>query len=295
MRTSLNTTIGCLSLAVVCAGVLVSCQKNIESKSGNSVPATRTTTNLVSLEALLSADDATQLQLSVDPTSVNSSNAEVPICSPTITYPNNPPGVYPYTEVRDWGTGCQNQGSGQVRTGRLITTFFGDMNVVGSYYIQTYDNYSIDGVGIEGKAKVVHIERKSGEPQNVYNQVARNRKLTQPNGDYIIFNSSKRLVKWEDDGQQVVYLRRGYWRMTGITNGDAMEGGVAYQFRDSIDVQNPLIWNRCDYVVRGKEFYDFTNQPSWEVDYGPNVCDNLAELTIDGAGVTTTITLPLQP
>ena len=292
MRTRTNA-ISCFSLAVVCAGVLASCQKNIESKSSGSQTTKASATKMASLQSLIAADDAIQLELSVTPVT-NSSNLDVPICSPTITYPDNPPGTYPYTEVRDWGTGCQNQGSGQVRSGRLITTFFVDsMSKVGSYYIQTYDNYYIDGIHIEGRAKVVHVERKSGEPQNVYHQVARNRKLTQPNGDYIIFNSSKRLVNWDDDGQEIVYLRRGYWRMTGITDGDAMESGVGYQFRDSIDVQNPLIYRYCDYVVKGKEFYDFTNQSSWEVDYGPNTCDDQADLTVDGT--TTTITLPLEP
>lgn len=280
------------SALLIAGTLLVSCQKNDDLKSTTANQANeRTSSNVAYLENLIGKDDADQteiaLALSVHPTvQIASLN-----CAPVTTY-DNPPGIYPRTVTVDFGaTNCTQPVTGLTRRGKTVTTYFGDMadTTTLSYYIQTYDNYYVNDVKIEGQVKVAHNSRNK-DPQNVYRYTYTNRKAIQTNGDYTITNGAKRLVKQVENGEYPGPLRFGNFRVTGIVTGDVLEAGVPYQWRDSIDIANPLIYDNCEFATKGNLIIDFTNQSSWLINYGLGTCDDQAERTIDG--VTTTITLP---
>lgn len=281
------------SALLIAGTILVSCQKSDDLKSTTSNQASeRASSNVAFLENLITKDDADQTEIAL----ALVSNPTVQIaslnCQPTTTY-DNPPGVYPRTVTVDFGAvNCYQPKTGLTRRGKTVTTYFGDMadTASTSYYIQTYDNYYVNDVQIEGSVKVAHNSRNK-DPQNVYRYTYNNRKATQVNGDYIIMNGAKRLVKQVDNGEYPGPIRFGSFRITGIVNGDVLEAGVPYQYRDSIDEANPLIYDNCEFAIKGNLIIDFTNHSSWFINYG-NVltCDDQAELTVDGN--TQTITLP---
>jgi len=99
------------------------------------------------------------------------------------------------------------------------------------------------------------------------------------------------LVKQVDNGEYPgPLLYDGVFRSTGTIVGDVVTSTESYQWSDSIDDANPLIYDNCKFIVKGIRTIDFTNQSAWTIDYGLNTCDDQATKTVDG--VTTTITLP---
>jgi hypothetical protein len=287
---------------ILAATILVSCHKNDELKPNSSVTANNkeALSKHVNLQNLLMEEDATQLAYALDPSLAISDAVSAGSCPPIVTY-DNPPGVYPRTVTTDYGTGCYTASLDITRSGKILRTYFGDMadTTENSYYIEYYDNYYVknerlgfDSMKIEGSLKMRH-ESKNQDPQNAWRSTQRDRKLTEINGDYNINNGYWRFVKYENDGGLPNFTPKGWFRITGVKTNDVMSGGEAYQIRDSIDLANPMIYKFCDYAVKGNRIIDFTNQPTWFVNFGTTLdCDDQAELTIQG--VTTTITLPLD-
>jgi len=302
MRTK-TLLISSTSALLITGAVLVSCQKKVDLKSTAVVTTSdKAFSKLVNLQDLATAEETDQLAFALDPSLAASVVAAGSCPLPVITY-DNPPGVYPRTVTTDWGTaGCVDN-AGVSRSGKIMTTYFGDMadTTANSYYIQTYDNYYVtnpafnrDSVKFEGRLKMKH-EPKSQDPQFAYRSTSKDRKVTQLNGDYIITNGYRRISKREDDGgyPHLPQAVKRWYKITGVQTGDIMSGGVSYQFRDSVDRANPVLYKYCEFPVKGNKIIDFTNQSSWFVNYGITTdCDDQAEVTIDG--VTTTVTLPLD-
>jgi hypothetical protein len=132
------------------------------------------------------------------------------------------------------------------------------------------------------------------DSQFVYRSTNKNRKLTQKDGDFVIFTGYRKILKREDDGFFPGFRADGWFKSTGTQTGDVLKDGVAYQFVDSIDDANPMIFKRCTFPVKGTRIISFTNQPTWNLNYGiTDNCDDQATLTING--ITTAVTLPLDP
>ncbi|QEC66086.1 hypothetical protein FRZ67_01735 [Panacibacter ginsenosidivorans] len=291
--------------AVVMLGamILVSCNKSAEIKS---TPIANSTTDKVikrtiSLQELAGADASEQLSYALDPQLAVSEAVNSGSCPPIITY-DNPEGVYPRTVTTDYGFSCTYAAAGITRSGKVIRTYYGDMTDTTSlsYYVETYDNYYVknaklgwDSVRVEGSLRMRH-ESKNKDPQTAYRETFNNRKFTEINGDYVIANGVTRLVKREDDGFYPQVRVQGRFKLTGVTTADAFSGGVSYQYTDSIDDNDPIIYKHCEYTVAGTRYINFSNQPAWKIVYGTlvNECDDQAELTING--VTTTVTLPID-
>lgn len=301
MRTKTQLIRGTSALLVV-GSILVSCQKNSDLKSTTTSTSTNTRlSSVINLQNIINQDDAEQADIALSFANSNTSDADaIKNCQPVVTY-DNPPGVYPRTVTTNWGTvNCHQPKTGLDRRGIMITTYYGDMSdtTSESYYVQTYQDYYVNDVLIEGQIKVAHNSRNK-DPQNVYRYTYTNRKATQTNGDYTIMNGAKRMVKLVEDGEYPGPLRfTGNFKITGITTGDVLEGGVSYQWRDSIDQDKGVTWQNCQFPVKGLEYVDFTNHDSWIIDYasgaagtGTVVCDDQATITI--GGVTTPVTMPI--
>ena len=200
-------------------------------------------------------------------------------CPPPKTY-DPAPDVYPHTLTIDWGTGCTNP-DGITRSGKIINLYTGDMALTGSSVTTTYDNYTINGVKIEGTSKLSHNTRRGiPELQNKYRISDFNRKVTQPNGDYIIYGGVRTIQKLDTD-PEFPGFPDGWFRVKGSITGDELKAGQSYHWEATIDV--PLIYQYCDYIVYGTMTVVFTNQDPWSVNYGSGrVCDDEAQVTISG-------------
>lgn len=285
--------VGVISATVLTALVFQSCQKGIQSKNQTtSISDNNAANNFAGLLSLANTEDARQFAIATDPSVLSSIAPPTSSCPPITTY-DNPPGVYPRTVTINWGTGCTNA-DGITRAGKTITYYSADMSVVGSFFKTTYDSFYLNGVHIEGQVKWSHNARNNGA-NNLYSMTLKNRKITQTNGDYIIYNGSRRVVK-KDTVSAYPGFPNGWFRLTGSVSGDEVKGGVPYQWKDSIDAANPLIYNFCSFIVKGNLHVDFTGNPSattWDVNYGTGTCDNQATLSVDG-GPFNSVTLPLD-
>jgi len=273
--------------------LLVSCQKNLDSKSnGESKANLQHATDMAGLENLVTVDEVQQFVLSAYP---NSAEAKELLagCSPVTTVIfRNPPNRFPRTEIVDYGTGCTNQFR-VTGSGRIIKQYTDTLANVGARFILGYDNYFINGVHIEGKNTITHIQLPN---TSTYKLVLIDRKVTQPNGDFIIYNGERNLIKYVPDDIRFPDPTNtsGWYKLTGTRSGDEMKGGVSSQWLASIDDNDPLIYKFCGFVTKGTLHVQFTNQSDWLVNFGKVFeCDDKADVTQDG--VTTTVTLPLEP
>src|SRR5438067_2315382 len=178
---------------LVTAVLFASCQKNLDSKSNAvSKPNIKQATDMAGLQSLLAVDDIQQMILGVSPNTKEAAQILAGSCPPIRTY-NPAPNVYPRTVTVDWGTGCTNNVTGITRSGKITFAYTDTLATVGARLITTYNNYFINGVHIEGKATITHNDSATGNDVYALKQI--NRKVTQPNGDFITYNSDRRLVK----------------------------------------------------------------------------------------------------
>lgn len=279
--------------AILISGMaLVSCQKNVDSRSTQNrvVADAQTLAGFASSQSFINSADAQVFQLVMEPESASKLSSGS--CPPITTYFPSPD-VYPHSVTIDFGTGCTSTG-GLTRSGKITTIYTGEMSLIGSNAITSYDNYYVNGVKIEGTLKIAHNEDANtlnGYP--VYRITQKDRKVIQPNGDYIIYGGVRRIVK-KDTAALYPGFPDGYFKVTGEITGDEVKAGVPYQWTAAIDPANPVIYYFCDFIVKGIVNVTFTNQDPWIVNYGSKTleCDDQAELTING--VTTTVTLPLE-
>ncbi len=269
--------------------LFVSCQKNLDSSSKTESKITlQHATDMAGLQNLTTVDEMQQFILAVYPNSAEAKALTSGSCPPVVTY-NPAPNVFPRTETIDWGTGCTNA-NGTTRSGKIIRKYSDTLINVDARLIIKYDNYFINGVHIEGKAKIVHIQIPN---TNTYKMYQIDRKVTQPNGDFIIYNGELNLLKKIPGDIHFPPDSTGWYKVKGTQSGDEMKAGQSYQWISTIDSAHPLIYKFCSFVTKGKLHVQFTNQSDWFVDFGKVLqCDNLAEVTQDG--VTTTVTLPLD-
>jgi len=281
------------AIFLIIAILFASCEKSVDSKS-NSVgkPNIKEGADIAALQSLLTVDDMQQLVLGI---SLHSKEANAILsgsCPPIVTY-SPAPNVYPRTETVDWGTGCTNA-NGITRSGKIIRTYTDTLANKGARLITRYDNYFINGVKIEGKATINHND-STIDGNDVYALKQVNRKVTQTNGDFIIYNSDRRVIKFVPNDIHFPgdSNTTGWYRVTGTQSGDEMKSGQSYQWASTINADTPLIYKFCPFVTKGRMTVVFSNKSNWEINFGKvGQCDDQAEVTQDG--VATTVTLPLD-
>src|SRR6266496_5131450 len=137
--------------------LFVSCQKNLDSKSkAESKITLQHATDMAGLQNLATVDEMQQFILAVYPNSADAKVLLAGSCPPTHTY-DPAPNVYPRTEIIDWGTGCTNA-NGTTRSGRIIRKYSDTLANTDARLIVRYDGYTINGVQIEGKSTITHIQ-----------------------------------------------------------------------------------------------------------------------------------------
>lgn len=269
---------------------MVSCQKSFDVKDPQASRAVSIddAASFSAKQNIINITDMEQTVLALHP----ELSSEVVLggsCPPVKTY-DPAPDVYPHTLTIDWGTGCTNP-DGITRSGKIINYYSGDMADTGSFVLTTYDNYFINGVKIEGQSKLSHNIRKGNiDLQNKYMIRDFDRKVTQPNGDYTIYGGTRSIQKLDTD-PEFPGFPDGWFRVKGFITGTEMKGGETYNWTATIE--EPLVYQYCDYIVFGTMNVNFSNKDKWFVSYGERrECDDQAFITING--VTTPVTLPLD-
>lgn len=187
----------------------------------------------------------------------------------TVTPPD--PFVFPKVVTVDFGSGCTDE-DGKFKAGRLVM----DVEAIWQQNAKitvTYDNYSEDGVQVEGQFVFTNLSTANAAILNID---ALNIKLTDANNYTFSFSGNQTYTQtaghaswwdWHDD----VYEVTGNIYST-LTNGETVNWLI----------QTPLEKaNACYYVSKGKATLDINGLPVY-VDYGNGNCDNQGTYTING-------------
>ncbi|MCB0571933.1 MAG: hypothetical protein KDC66_19330 [Phaeodactylibacter sp.] len=185
----------------------------------------------------------------------------------------DPPGlfVFPKTVTVDYGSGCTDA-DGKFKAGKVVlyVEAIWEPNAIISV---AYDNYSEDGVKVEGQFVFTNLSTPDAAILSI---TAQDIKLTGPNNNTFAFSGNQTYTQteghptWWDWHDDVYHVTGSIY--TTLTNGETVDWVI----------QTPLEKaNACYYVSKGTGTLDINGLPII-VDYGNGACDNQGTLTING-------------
>lgn len=183
--------------------------------------------------------------------------------------------TFPKTVVVDFGTGCTDV-DGKNKSGK-VTMVVGKLWEPNSLMTLQYENYSEDGVKLDGKFS---FSNNSTNSAGVYQIKADKVKITDTNGESWTwsgthnFNQTRGHNSWWDWNDDV-------YDITGNIDVLFPNGEVV-----TWNINNPLIKaNNCYWVSKGVGVLKL-NGTDIQVDYGDGTCDNNATLLLNGKTIT---------
>lgn len=171
-------------------------------------------------------------------------------------------------------TGCADL-RGNIRTGKLIFTYSGRRFQPGSTVVTTTDNYTINGILIEGTRTLTNITGSTQEAPK-FNAVLENGKATFLADGTFAERESNITWQWvraanpSDD-----YLMID---QSSIANG-VTRGGRTYE----VSLSKALKYKRfCGIAVEGIKTYVIDGTKEIIIDYGNGTCDKAVVITVNG-------------
>lgn len=183
--------------------------------------------------------------------------------------PNVPHGFITVNFGTDGCTDARNN----VRKGIIRVEFKGRRFLPGSSITTTFDNYSVNGVKIQGTRKVETASNSTIEMPR-FNITVTAGKAIWPDGTSIDRTAS--LVR-------TLTVASGTWTLTGTASGTNRDGKT-YQ----MEITKPLVYKR-ECALSGKVFMAVegtkvltTENRQITIDYGTGACDKVITITING-------------
>ncbi len=180
--------------------------------------------------------------------------------------------TFPITVTADFNgtTGC---GDGRVRSGVLTAVYSGRWNSPGTTVTITTSDYTVNGYRVEG-TNIITNTSTTGNPS--FSSEIQNGKITTPDGDVILREANKS-YEWTEGSATPLDLSDDVWQMAGNASGTTSSG------KDyTAEITTPVIKaNSCNWIQQG--VIEITPSASGSVmrsvNYGPNVCDNIASVS----------------
>lgn len=178
---------------------------------------------------------------------------------------------FPITVTADF-TGSTGCGDGRVRSGVLTAIYTGRWNAPGTTITIHTTNYAVNGYQLEGTNIISNISGL-GSPQ--FRSEILDGKITTPNGDIILREATK-IYTWTAGAATPLDLTDDVWQITGNASGKT-SAGMDY----TTEITTPITKaNSCKWIQHGIIKITPTGSGAVvrSVDYGPNVCDNVASV-----------------
>ena len=174
----------------------------------------------------------------------------------------------------DFGTaGCTDQ-KGNVRKGKLIFNYDGKRFMPGATVVTTTENYSINGVKLEGIRTLTNLQNSTSDAPR-FNVVLQNGKAIFPNE---VFATRQSDITWQWNRAANPQEDNLTVESTSSASGST-RAGRAYQ----VDVVENLVYKRhCGIAVSGIKKYTIDGEKEVSVDYGDGVCDRAFTVTMNG-------------
>ena len=203
-------------------------------------------------------------------------NTLAPTPCANISVNNTTPGVFPKVFTVDFGTGCTQNGI--TRSG-VITITITDyvMNNGSIMTIVRGNNYYVNGKKVEGTVVYENTTTNTATPQ--WTRTITNGKITNATGE--VFNHyGTRNVK-QTEGVSTLIFSDNVYEITSGNHTITKVGGSTL----NVTVVNPLIKKySCSHISQGQLDLQGTVLDGI-LDYGNNVCDNLATYTHSNGNV----------
>lgn len=170
----------------------------------------------------------------------------------------------------DFGDGCEDA-KGNVRKGKIIIYFDGRRFHPGSFYIITFEDYSINDIQLEGVRTITNLNESSAENPK-FEIKLKNGKATWPDGTFAT-REHLFIREW------VLYNTRAedHLIVTGSAEG-INRRGFAYE----MEIIKPLIYKRgCPIAIAGVKVFKTRNSVI-TIDYGDRECDRAVVIKVNG-------------
>lgn len=212
-----------------------------------------------------------------------------PACA-TVTWTFTPVDTFPATMTIDFGTtGCAGINDPRIRTGKIIVTFSGRYRTPSTVMNVSFDNYTVNGYGVEGTKTITNNGRNTAGNLSYTVQVT-NGKITAPDGTFFTYNST-RTREWIE-GEATTFLTDGLlgvqddvYLVTGNASG-VNRNGNAFTAEITTPLRREL---SCRWFVSGVCEFTPANLQTRVIDFGNGNCDNQATLSV--GNYSTSITL----
>jgi hypothetical protein len=181
----------------------------------------------------------------------------------------------------DFGTqGCTDV-RGNIRKGKLIFTYDGWRFQSGSTVVLTTDNYSINGVTLEGTRTSTNITANESDPPK-FHVVLTDGKATFSDNTFAERESD---ITWS-------WIRGASPALDQlIIHNNSTAGGVTRAGHSySVSLIEQLVYKRfCGMAVSGIKKYVIDGEKEITINYGDGDCDSTVSVTVDGTTRTITI------
>jgi len=175
----------------------------------------------------------------------------------------------------DFGTtGCADL-RGNIRTGKMIFTYNGRRFVSGSTIVTTVDNYTINGIKLEGTRTLTNVSESTSEAPK-FNVVLENGKATLLADGTSAERESNITWSWIREANPTNdYLLID---QSSVASGTT-RGGREY----SVSLTKSLKYKRfCGIAVEGIKKYVVDGTKEITIDYGSGDCDKSVVITVNG-------------
>jgi len=183
---------------------------------------------------------------------------------------------FPLQVTLDFGAGCLGR-DGRTRKGKIIINYTGRLLVPGNSASVSFDGYSVNDIQVSGSYKITNTGTTAARAFTIEVSKA---KLTQPNGNFTEWNSTRSIVQVAGELTPVIALD-DVFSVGGEANGMVKRGDKIYQWSTRITESLVKRFN-CPRIVRGTIELRKGNTAIAVLDYGSGVCDNKATFTVNG-------------
>jgi hypothetical protein len=183
---------------------------------------------------------------------------------------------YPVTITIDYGTGIESM-NGRIISGKVTIVISGPRNTDGSTRAITYENCKIDDISIEGTStETFNGDNATTRKRTITSQV----KFTLADGT-VLDRTGNNIHEWIKGLDTPMERDDDMIQVTGSIEVKSSTGDTYSRV-----ITEPLVrLGDCKHPVQGIVTYSKNEVVVGELNYGDGTCDNLANLTTDGATV----------
>jgi len=213
----------------------------------------------------------------------NNQLSEIGVRGCAVLTTSQPKGIFPNTITIDFGNGCTGP-DGRSRIGKMIINVTDSLKLVGSIRIITLENYSVNGIKIEGTVTVTNQGKNSDGEVN-FTRIVNGAKLTFEDGTSRTWSANQTITY--KAGFDTKELIDDVFSITGNAIGIARDGSdIAYEIIQPLIKSSDCKWIESGTAKLTRKLINAT------IDFGGGTCDRNATITGPNGKVSSILLRP---